>query len=270
MTSINKDVQLQYEGYLNTAQLWKNEDILGLKQIKLAKKPTHQINLSLAKKLRLGKYVERFVVEELKQQQNLVVLAENIQIQNNKITVGEIDCLLNLNNTAIHLEIIYKFYLYKKSNTNNEIDHWIGPNKNDSLRKKLIKLKEKQLPLLYNIHTKPLIKKLNLERKTIEQNVLFKAQLFTPYKENVDFNLINKKCLKGFYIHVSLLEMFSDCKFYIPHKINWLRQPIACVTWLSFTDFKTSVTTITNNKSAPLCWIKYPNGTLNKFFVIWW
>ena len=44
----------------------------------------------------------------------------------------------------IHLEIVYKFYLYDNTIGTSEIDHWIGPNRNDSLREKLEKLKSKR------------------------------------------------------------------------------------------------------------------------------
>ena len=27
---------------------------------------------------------------------------------------------------------------------------------------------------------------------------------------------------------------------------------------------------IIQNKTSPLCWIKYPNGEVKKFFVVWW
>ena len=79
------------------------------------------------------------------------ILAENVQIQNEKTTVGEIDCILTTAKKPVHLEIIYKFYLYDKSVGTNELEHWIGPNRRDSLVSKLNKLKDKQLPLLYNL-----------------------------------------------------------------------------------------------------------------------
>ncbi|WP_415859547.1 DUF1853 family protein [Aureibaculum sp. 2210JD6-5] len=109
------------------------------------------------------------------------ILTENIQVQHDKRTVGELDCILIKDNTPIHLEIIYKFYLYDNSVGSSEIEHWIGPNRNDTLLKKLTKLKEKQLPLLYSEHTKPILDDFNLNPKIINQLVYFKAQLFTPY-----------------------------------------------------------------------------------------
>ena len=80
----SKDIQLQYEGFLNTPLLWKSEAVFGLKQFEISiTKPTTFEGI-IQKKLRLGKRVERFVNEELKQQENIQILLENVQIQNQK------------------------------------------------------------------------------------------------------------------------------------------------------------------------------------------
>lgn len=266
-----KDIQLQYEGFLNTPFLWKSDTVFGLKQFEIPKINTSTFNNGIVKNLRLGKRVERFVMHELKQQPTINILADNIQIQNEKTTVGEIDCILIENEHPIHLEIIYKFYLYDKNYGNTEIEHWIGPNRNDNLVKKLTKLKDKQLPLLYNSFTTPLLKKLNLKSQNIEQRVYFKAQLFVPYcLKNNSFSLINNECIQGFYIHFNELEQFSNCKFNIPSKINWLQDVQIQTRWLSYDSFLIKVKDIINQQTAPLCWIKFPNGELQKFFVVWW
>jgi hypothetical protein len=266
-----KDIQLQYEGFLNTPFLWKSDAVFGLKQIEISKINTSTFNNGIVKNSRLGKRVERFVIHELDQQPTINIVAENIQIQNEKTTVGEIDCILTESEQPIHLEIIYKFYLYDESFGNAEIEHWIGPNRNDNLVKKLTKLKDKQLPLLYNSFTNPLLEKLNLKSENIKQRVYFKAQLFIPHLlKNSSFKLINNECIQGFYIHFNELEQFSDCKFFIPSKINWLQEVQTQTRWLTYNLFLTKVEDLINQQTAPLCWIKYPNGELQKFFVVWW
>ncbi|MCK5816169.1 MAG: DUF1853 family protein [Flavobacteriaceae bacterium] len=198
------------------------------------------------KNLRLGKRVERFVGHELKQHPAINILKENIQIQNDKITVGEIDCLLKDDETAVHLEIIYKFYLYDISVGSTELEHWIGPNRKDSLISKLTKLKEKQLPLLYNPHTKPTLDALNLKINALQQFVCFKAQLFIPYEKEVDFIELNRDCINGFHIHFKELAQFSSCKFYIPSKVNWLQEIQIQVPWLTYHQFFETVKTMVN------------------------
>lgn len=270
MDTTSKNIQLQYQGYLETPLLWNDHPLLGLEQLKLAKQQITNFNQSIHDHLLLGKRVERFVNEELKQQENVQILLENVQIQNQKITICEIDCMLIQDDIPIHLEIIYKFYLYDPSIGNAEIDRWIGPNRRDSLVKKLNKLKDKQLPLLYNPFTKSVLSKLNLDPKDILQRVLFKAQLFIPYKERIMLDLLNKNCLKGFYIHFSEMQQFSSCKFYIPLKVDWLMEVQINVDWILYNQFYENIAALISEKRAPLCWIKFPNGLMQKFFVVWW
>ena len=137
-------IQKRYEGFLKTPCLWKGDTVSNLSQLELVSK-SDKIDVTIDDSLRLGKYVERLVSFELKQQEDVSVLAENIQIQEGKITLGELDCLLIKDNKPIHLEIIYKFYLYDASVGNTEIEHFIGPNRKDSLTEKLIKLSDKSL-----------------------------------------------------------------------------------------------------------------------------
>jgi hypothetical protein len=269
MDTKSKNSQAQYQGYLHTPMLWKNT-MFGLKQIEFTTERETVFNESIPENLRLGKRVERFVSSELQQNKDIEVLLENVQVQNEKITVGEIDCILKQGNTNIHLEIIYKFYLFDERVGTTEIEHWIGPNRNDDLLKKLTKLKEKQLPLLYNPLTKPLLDSINLKVNEVQQAVCFKAQLFVPYQKEVEFNVLNKDCVNGFYVRTSEIKQFTDCKFYIPSKINWLLEVHPQVKWLNFKLFSEKVETITNEKTSPLCWIKFPNGTIQKFFVVWW
>lgn len=266
-----KDIQLQYEGFLNTPFLWNSDAVFDLKQFEFLKENSATFNNGIVKNLRLGKRVERFVMHELIQKKNINILAENIQIQNGKTTVGEIDCILTENEHPFHLEIIYKFYLYDETFGTTEIEHWIGPNRNDNLVKKLTKLKNKQLPLLYNSFTNSLLKKLNLKSENIAQRVYFKAQLFVPLSlKNNSFDLLSNECIQGFYIHFNELKQFSDCKFFIPSKINWLQAVQTQTRWLTYNLFLTKVEDLIKQETAPLCWIKYPNGELKKFFVVWW
>lgn len=267
-----KEVQLQFQGFLNTPFLWKNHTVLGLEQIKLPHKSDFVFNETLPHNLRLGKRVERFVSAQLKAHNNLSICCENIQIQDHKTTVGEIDCILKQEHLPIHLEVVYKFYLYDPKLGDNELQRWIGPNRKDSLIEKLHKLKDKQLPLLYSPYTQPVLKQLNIPVETIKQQVYFKAQLFVPFNsnENVDFCLLNPKCVKGVYIHYTDIKTLGHCKFYIPSKHNWLLEPFKQVHWQNCFEFNEKIQIMIHRKVAPMCWIKYPNGEIKKCFVVWW
>lgn len=265
-----KDIQKRYEGFLLTNCLWKGNDIYNLNQFEI--EPNYrQIDSEINENLRLGKYIERFVSFELQQDSSIRILAENIQIQQEKRTLGELDCILSRNNQFIHLEVIYKFYLYDKSVGSSEIEHFIGPNKKDSLVEKLNKLTEKQLPLLYSNECKEYLESINLKSSKIDQQVYFKAQLFVPFSDQkVELTTLNKDCIVGFYINKKELKHFIDCKFYIPNKKDWLIAPHKNVNWSSFSLFKEISEEYLNRKFSPLCWIKHKNGEVKKVFLVWW
>lgn len=263
-------LQKRYQGFLNTSFLWQNEAVFHLKQFETSFL-SNTIDISVDERLRLGKYVERLVSFELQHQENIKILAENIQIQNNKITLGELDCLLLKNDTPIHLEIIYKFYLYDDSVGTSELEHFIGPNRKDSLIEKLYKLKEKQLPLLYSEACKDYLKTLNIAAQDILQQVYFKAQLFLPYNtKTIKLSVLNNDCVVGFYINQSHLMAFKDCKFFIPVKKDWLVEVDTYVDWLSFETFKSFTENDFKERFSTLCWVKHKTGRIKKVFLVWW
>ena len=192
-----KDIQRRYDGFLQTDCLWKNDAVYSLNQFKIDSKSI-KIDFEINEKLRLGKYIERLVSFQLKQEESVSIVCENIQIQKEKITLGELDCILVKDEKTVHLEIIYKFYLYDASVGETEIEHFIGPNRKDSLVAKLHKLKEKQLPLLYSKESSEYLKSVHLEVNKITQEVYFKGQLFVPFSNrNLQLSILNQTCICG-------------------------------------------------------------------------
>lgn len=271
MSLTDSHIQFLYDGYLNTYCLWKSNSILGLQQFELDSDNRFSLfRRKLHKKLRLGQLAEQFVFNELEQFENCKILAENIQVQKDKQTLGELDALIEFNTKRIHLEIVYKFYLFDASLGTSEIAQWIGPNRNDSLIEKLKKLRNKQLPLLYSEDCHSTLKSLNLNAEDFQQKILFKAQLFSPYKSLIKFKLINEHCLSGFYLNLNQLEDFSFCKFFIPSKLDWFLEPHTNVFWLDYISIKTEVIDYLKQNKSPLLWIKQPDSTLQKCFLVWW
>ena len=265
-----EDLQRNFEGYLNTPLLWSGAEVYNLKQCVLEDSIAQRFSKKMANYLRLGKLVERFVCHQLLGVPFCDILAENIQIQDGKRTIGELDVLLTLKDCPIHLEVIYKFYLYDPEEGNNELSHWIGPNKKDSLLEKLDKLKNRQLPLLYHPKTEPLLTYLKIKRDDIKQQVLFKGQLYLPlhYQKPV-FVTLNLECVQGFYVKKNDLHQFKNAQFYIPDKINWLMAVDNYVNWSNYDDFTTEVEGWLDRKMSPLCWLK-ETDLKRKFFVVWW
>ncbi len=263
--------KLQFKGFINTPNLWQGNAIFGMDQLELPKMQAEFHNKDLNPKLRLGKLVENFVFEVLNQSESTIIIAENIQIRKEKISIGEIDCILQLSNKIIHLEIVYKFYLYDENIKGNELKKWIGPNRKDDLIYKLTKLKDKQLPILYKKETKDELHHLKLDYKNILQKVVFKAQLFVPRsKLSNTFNSVNNDCIVGFYINYSCLEDLKHNEFFIPKKRDWLTEPQIGIEWLSYSQFDGEVKTFIKEQRSPMCWLKNQKNILQKFFVVWW
>lgn len=269
--SDKETIQLQYLGYSNTPNLWFGKTVYGLNQFE--SKIITNTPFTVVDKLpeRLGKRVEYFVCHDLEQQPDIKILAHNLQIQRNNQTIGELDTILLVNNHPVHVEIVYKFYLYDDTVGVTHLEHWIGPNRKDSLVQKLNKLNNRQLPLLFKPETEAYLTGLDLDIQQITQYVVFKAQVFVPQDRlKSHFEDINPNCIMGYYIKQDALPAFQNCMFYIPSKINWLITIQPDVAWLSYNPFLEAVFVFLDRKQAPLIWIKHPNGIMERCFVVWW
>lgn len=262
------DIRRRFDAYRNTPLLWQNElEGMTTLEIPSTSNTSYPENSSA---IRIGKLVEEFVQFELEQAKDVTVLKSNHQIIDEQITLGEIDSLLQLDERNIHLEIVYKFYLYDPAKE-GELPSWVGPNQKDSLIQKLDKLKTKQMPLLYHPASSELLKELKLNPNEMDQAVCFKAQLFVPYSAlNNSFQVVNNDCIQGFYLHKAELGKFSNCQFFIPSKLDWLIEAHNDVAWSSFETFSEEATSALANEKSPLCWMKSPEGELQRFFLVWW
>lgn len=264
------NLQRNFEGYLSTSSLWCGASVYGLEPYSLKSVSTRHFTGGSVVHLRLGKMVERFVFHQLATDASSTILAENIQIQDDKLTIGEMDALLLTEAGPVHLEIIYKFYLYDPHENATELTHWIGPNKKDRLLQKLTKLKDKQMPLLYHPNTQPTLNHLGIELAEIKQQVLFKAQLYVPLDfKDIAFSQLNAACVKGFYIRRDELCRFKGSQFYIPDKRDWIMDAEDTVVWMDYADFSGDLTRWLDRERSPLCWLK-DTSKIQKFFVVWW
>ncbi|WP_139958114.1 DUF1853 family protein [Flavicella sediminum] len=266
----------QYQGFIQTPSLFLNKNKLldypnfqfqeNEKEIKLTKHPKEN--------LMLGKRAEFYFVAYINSSEKYALQSENIQIYQNKITVGELDFLILDRTTKeiIHTELTYKFYLYDPNYSSVEIENWIGPNRNDSLSQKLEKLNNKQLPLLFKEETKQTIKALNLGSTVEQQQICFKAQLFIPYaKPKQQFQYINPANIKGYYINFNEYKGsdFQENEIHIPTKQNWLIAPNKDVQWNSHKDSLKSIAFQIEKKKSPLIWIK-SGLSITPWFITWW
>jgi len=231
----------------------------------------NDLEFDLPTNLRLGHLVEKIVSELIQASENYNLCFENIQIIEDKKTIGELDFIIEnkATNELTHLELAYKFYLFDPSISTEPINNWIGPNRNDSLREKLDKLKAKQFPLLYHPCT---VAQLNaIDIGTVSQALCLLVSLFVPYEFKTKLSPVYEKAIKGHYFN---LEQFtalhtSEKTYCIPPKKEWGIEPSENENWTAFESIEDQLNTSIAEKQAVLCWQKC-NGTYSAFFIVWW
>lgn len=263
----------QYCGFVNTFSLFNkdinNMEVFQTKNLKIV--AYDEFNLILPTvHLPLGKRVEYFFEYLINTNEIYTLIKKNIQIIHNKNTIGELDYILedNTRKVYLHIELIYKYYLFIE-NEGNEILACMGPNFDDSLQKRLIKLKNKQLPILYKKESKPYLKDININK--IKQKICFKGNIFLEKNsEKKDFKECNPFCIKGFYsnIHAFLSEgTYKDCLYFFPEKQDWLIDIKMCKQWYSYEKIIQETARYVEDKRAFLLWVQ-KGTTLERLFVV--
>ncbi len=228
-------------------------------------------DIKLPSNLRLGHLAERVVSGLIEQSNDYELLYENIQLIQEKETIGELDFIIKevATERLIHLEMAYKFYLYDPNISNNEIDNWTGPNRNDSLSEKLDKLKKRQFPLLYSDIAKRTFKKLAFNQ--IEQSLCLLVNLYLPYEFKEEISSVYHSAIKGYYLNrVTFLALHSEGKkYYLPPRKEWGIDSVEKSEWFTLSEIQARLDAILSDKKAALCWEK--SGTsYSEYFVVWW
>lgn len=265
------NLKAQFEGFYNTPALFETlNDISQFEFETIDYKKYDYANFKILQKLPLGKRVEYFFEEYINLSSRYNLIHKNMQVINNKNTLGEIDFILydKKRELYLHSELVYKFYLYDDS-FKEEINKYIGPNRDDTLLKKLEKLSTKQFPLLFRDETKNYI---DIDLKNVYQNSCFKANIFLPYKKKVSVSLINKSCIKGFHLNINEflnLPEFKEYKYFLPHRYDWILNPSLNTKWKEFDEIKEELQAFLDLKKSPLVWLKSQDD-YKVFFVTWW
>lgn len=220
----------------------------------------------------IGKQAEVLFEAYINHSKNYNLLYANIQIQGDLETLGEIDYILKNLQTkeVIHVELACKFYLYDESIGPKMESKWIGPNRKDSLMEKLIKIKERQFPILAKTETIRTLKSLNIAIPSA-QELCLKAFLFIPKEMELrDFSLSYQNCIVGRWMHLNDFEREDDrAQYAIPDKKKWLLPADQLQEWYSFSEIKFEIEKQLKNKRSPLIYKKM-GDTIEKFFIVWW
>lgn len=261
--------KLLYSGYNNTPLLW-NGNFDGIEQLELDPIPTPPISDKFPTSLRLGFLAEHFTFEYWRSHPDVNIVCSNVQIEGEEKTLGELDALIRYNGEVCHVEISYKIYLYDPTHGETEIEHWIGPNRRDTLVSKLNRLKNHQLPLIHSPETRNVLQEVVPKTDEIRSKVWIKAQLFLPLGTKVSIDPLNADCIVGEYTNSEGLKKFGDSKFFLPNKQMWLKVPQEDVQWKSIDKIFDQIEPLLEREYSPMLWMKEPNGQLRKLFVVWW
>ncbi len=180
----------------------------------LDKNPRELFDFLATKNSRLlGKYFEALIEFMIRKSPYRKLLVANLQINSGTRTIGEIDFIYKnlVNDKLIHLETAGKFFLWKGDNY--ELSSFIGPNPNDSLDKKISKIKTSQLPLAKSDIVKRTLKSLRI-KGNIESKVLFKGYLFTPLGKECQPPFAGNNFYRGFRINSNELNILRKRKSY--------------------------------------------------------
>ncbi len=265
----------QYQGFIKTPELWENK-LFDLDQFILPQvaAPDGRQLEEIDPRLVLGKRAEHFFSLAIQNSKDYELLANNLQIIHKKETLGEFDFFLRNKNREenLHVELVYKFYVYDP-NFEMEMNRWIGPNRKDSLTRKVKHLKTHQLPLLFAPETAESLQNQGLTTENIVQKVCFKANLFVPNNlRRKPIKSLNSACVIGYYLRKEEFtkEEYGNFSFFSPKKPDWPILPQYQQEWFSFTEIKQQLEKLFAHKKSALLWIKKNETTFERCMVVWW
>ncbi len=264
----------QYQGFLDTPQLIINKEILGADFFE-TKEKVEILSIkdsieALSKNKYLGKRAELFFLAYLRASTRFTDIIHSFQINSEEKTLGEVDfiCFDQLKQRWIHIELVYKLYVFTGENQFDDLTFWIGPNLKDRLDYKINKLKSHQIPL--GEHPDVLN---SIKSDDIKSYCCFKAKLFLKNKvTTLKPTNINANCVSGIYMNFEEFKSFRYKKsiYHVPDKPDWTCKPETNKHWYNFEEAEERLKPKLKDKRARLVWEKTEAGEYFEYFVVWW
>lgn len=219
------------------------------------------------KKLRFGHLMELYFSAWLAGHPHYAVLAQNIQLISDGVTLGEIDFLVQDTSSTevLHIELAYKFYLLK---TVNGSPQWIGPNAKDTLDAKLYRLRHHQFPLLRHPLFLKVLRQMALGQQEIRQLACLKGQLFLPQGHSGALpGGVNPEAIAGSWTTLNKLigQEGRGLRYCLPAKLDWLLPPFKGEQWIAPDE---AIYALQKLNRPQLCWICREEGTYERVMVI--
>lgn len=267
---MQKQLYHQYLGFIKSVNLF-TQNIIGIQHFTFNQTPLTFEEFSsfkLESKMPLGKRVERFFEFHIEQGDEYQILQKNVQINHEKRTIGEFDFFLEelATQKVIHVELVYKFYIYKEHDL--EVKRYHGPNNHDNLEEKLQKLEQRQFPLLYNPYAKEALEAFEVEK--IEQNLCFFGNIFLHHAHQAKFEAINPKAVVGSYLSFKEFldnDSFRNKRYAIPKKEDWLMELDYCEAWLDYKQSVGEMREYFKRNISLLLWVQDENRFFKMFIL---
>lgn len=235
--------------------------------LQLDKDPIELVDfLKKSKRITLGNYFEDLIHFWLLNRKDTEILARNLQIRDEKLTIGECDFIVKMEGAITHLEVATKFYLAIENSSAQTA--WVGRGLADRLDIKLDKLFFHQLHL-----SETTAMQAELEKRKIgaieKKMAIFKGYFFEYYfldnhYKPVPANQINQQ---AFWCRISELDKLKEysSEWQVLQKPHWFTYHDE---WLGLTEIKRSAESyFTNVKSTPLLCNRREGRTTTKFFI---
>lgn len=260
-----------YGGFLSARLLWHGMRF-GLHQFVL---PAFDLEVSslpmVPRNRRLGHQAEFVFGQLIKASKRYSVIADSIQLTGQTRTLGELDYIIHDLELEqfLHVELTYKFYLLDKS-ISERLEQLVGPNRSDNFVKKLTKIKDKQLPLLYSDASREVLKKYAIDPDEIEQRVAFYGHVFTPI-DDVSFDIegLDPHCVAGVWVCSDDFDAtrFGNSTFYLPSKSEWLHLPHRDQEWIKYKDVRLLIEPALDKNRSSMLWVRSADDVITKLFV---
>lgn len=271
---MNQENLSSFKSFFKTPPLWSGQ-FDGLSQFVFPDIDfTSLIIKDIPPHLRLGHKIEHIFLQLIQHSQQFRLIGHNIPVRRNKISLGEIDFIIqntdNLHYT--HIELTYKFYLLRTEKSALEYN-LIGPNQRDSFFLKKEKIKNRQIPLLKTPEAIEALKAYGVTLNEISHRVCFKSQIFIPYGDHsLALAPFNSHCIAGKYLSYNKFAStsFASALFYIPSKQEWLLEPHDKVEWLNFNQVLQEMANRRSKNISTMLWVRGHAAEIEKLFLVWW
>lgn len=275
MKFTTKQLQQQFKGFLRTNALFSDSGVLPYSNFVLNSSVDFKLNSShekeLSGQLYVGKRMEIFFKAYIENSKNLNLVTHSLQVVNDKKkTLGELDFIIENQPNFLHIELVYKFYIYDPTYHRNSLHCFMGPKRKDFLYKKIEKLRNHQFPMLFNAFTQKQLKELALPTSHYEQKLSFMAKVFLPLNKAVNLpSYINPKTVSGFWLKFSELKLLNKFHHYfIPKRQDWMTIPSESdYTFEDFESIEMQVNVLIKSGIRPMLWEKTKEGKFNSYFV---